>query len=390
MNVLPEQGFRRVMHCDLDCFFAAVEELDNPHLVGKPVIVGGDPDRRGVVSTANYQARRHGVHSAMSAAVARRLCPNAVFLRPHFERYRMLSAQVMAILDEYFVTREQVSVDEAYGELPPGVLGCRHAVDIAREIKARVHHETGLTISAGVGRNKCIAKLASDLSKPDGCLIVMPGHEEAFLHSLPVGCLPGVGPHTRAKLEKMGITLVWELAGTNVADLQTHFGKTGSRLWRLAHGEDDRNVVSDHGPPKSISRECTYERDISDLERAQEHVRALAEKVAHDAEKKRMVGRSITLKVKWHNFEITTRQTMLPAPTRSPDVLAVAARHLLATHFAPQLTTEHAIRLLGVGLGNLLSEDRTGHAQGIIQLPLFSSDKASAAFNVMPDSPIQR
>ncbi|WIG62074.1 MAG: DNA polymerase IV [Ktedonobacterales bacterium] len=388
MNVLPEQGFRRVMHCDLDCFFAAVEELDNPYLAGKPVIVGGDPDRRGVVSTANYRARRHGVHSAMSAAVARRLCPNAVFLRPHFERYRMLSDQVMAILDDYFVTREQVSVDEAYGELPPGVPGCRHAVDIALDIKARVLRETGLIISVGVGRNKCIAKLASDRAKPDGCLIVMPGREDAFLHTLPVGCLPGVGPHTRAKLERMGITLVSELARTNVEALQMQFGKTGSWLWRLAHGEDDRCVVSDHGPPKSLSRECTYERDIADLERAQDHVRALAEKVARDAEKKRVLGRSITLKVKWHNFEITTRQTMLPAPTRAPDVLGIAARHLLATHFSPLLTADHAIRLLGVGLSNLLSESHPGHAQGIIQLPLFSSDEPSADFTLLPDNPI--
>src|SRR5512146_1396450 len=171
----PESGFRRVMHADLDCFFAAVEELDDPSLRGRPVIVGGDPDRRGVVSTANYIARRYGVHSAQSAALARRLCPRAVFLRPRFARYRELSERVMAVLDDYVTVREQVSIDEAYGELPPGAPGCRPAVAIGTEIKARVREEIGLVISIGAGRNKTIAKLASDLSKPDGLLVVKPG-----------------------------------------------------------------------------------------------------------------------------------------------------------------------------------------------------------------------
>src|SRR5262249_7311549 len=177
----PEQGFRRVMHCDLDCFFAAVEELDNPALVGRPLIVGGDPDRRGVVSTANYVARRFGVRSAMASSLARRLCAEAIFLRPRFERYRELSERVMALLDEYFVVREQVSIDEAYGELPPALLGCRRAEEIARELKTRVHAETGLVISVGVARNKSLAKIASDLGKPDGCVIVRPGTQEPFL-----------------------------------------------------------------------------------------------------------------------------------------------------------------------------------------------------------------
>ncbi|MGZ3674729.1 MAG: DNA polymerase IV, partial [Ktedonobacterales bacterium] len=217
--VVPEQGFRRVMHCDLDCFYAAVEELDNPSLVDKPVIVGGDPDRRGVVSTANYIARRFGVHSAMSAAVARRLCPDAIFLRPHFDRYHELSRKVMTILDDYFTVRERVSIDEAYGELPPGLPGCRKAEEIAREIRERVRAELGLVISVGVARNKSLAKLASDLSKPDGCLIVRPGSELAFLHPLAVGKLPGVGPHTKERLEKLGITTVGQLASSDMAEL---------------------------------------------------------------------------------------------------------------------------------------------------------------------------
>src|SRR5487761_2584231 len=215
----PPSGYRRVMHCDLDCFFAAVEELDDARLRGRPVIVGGDPDRRGVVSTANYVARRFGVHSAMSAAVARRLCPGAVFLRPRFERYRELSRAVMAILDDACETLEQVSIDEAYGELEPGVVGCVPAQRIAAEVKARVRTETGLVISVGVGRNKAIAKLASDLSKPDGLLVVKPDAELAFLHPLPVGRLPA-----------LGIATVGNLAGRRREELAAALGKTGAWL----------------------------------------------------------------------------------------------------------------------------------------------------------------
>src|SRR5487761_2193763 len=294
----PPSGYRRVMHCDLDCFFAAVEELDDPRLRGRPVIVGGDPDRRGVVSTANYVARRFGVHSAMSAAVARRLCPGAVFLRPRFERYRELSRAVMAILDDACETLEQVSIDEAYGELEPGVVGCVPAQRIAAEVKARVRTETGLVISVGVGRNKAIAKLASDLSKPDGLLVVKPDAELAFLHPLPVGRLSGVGPHTSERLAALGIATVGDLAGRRREELAAALGKTGAWLWQLAQGQDDRPVIADHGPPKSVSCEDTFERDISDLDRATEEVRRLAAQVAERVQRKRLVGRSVTLKAR--------------------------------------------------------------------------------------------
>ncbi len=280
---MPESGFRRVIHADLDCFFAAVEELDNPSLRGRPVIVGGDPDRRGVVSTANYAARRYGVHSAQSAAVARRLCPRAVFLRPRFERYRELSERVMAILDDYMTVREQVSIDEAYGELPPGLPGCRPALSIGAEIKARILEETGLVISIGAGRNKTIAKLASDLSKPDGLLIVKPGEELAFLHPLPVGRLNGVGPHTRERLEALGLLTIGDLAAHPREELAALLGKQGDWLWRLAQAQDDRPVIADHGPPKSVSCEDTFDRDIADLDRAAEQVARLARITAERA-----------------------------------------------------------------------------------------------------------
>jgi DNA polymerase-4 len=368
-------AIRRVLHADLDCFFAAVEALDDPRLRAKPVVVGGDPDRRGVVSTANYLARRYGIHSAMAAAQARRLCPQAVFLRPRFDRYKELSHQVMAILDDSFTTLEQVSVDEAYGELPPAVPGCVPAETIGRQIKARVLAETGLIISIGIGRSKSIAKLASDHSKPDGLLVIRPGRERAFLAPLPVGALNGVGPHTRARLEKLGITTIGQLAALPEADLDRAFGKHGRWLWQLANAQDDRPIVADYGPPKSISKEDTFERDVADLDRASAHVRELAERVAARAAAKSASGRTITLKVKWSDFHLMTRQQPLPAPTRLAEPIAEAALTLLTREVAPLLSPEHPIRLLGVGLSGIISDAVPSTAQrGIIQIPLFPPD----------------
>lgn len=380
MSMPAEQGatpgFRRVMHCDLDCFFAAVEELDNPRLRGKPVIVGGDPDRRGVVSTANYVARRFGVHSAMSGVVARRLCPNGIFLRPRFERYRELSRAVMAILEESCETLEQVSIDEAYGELPRGVVGCVPAQRIAADVKTRVRTETGLIISIGVGRNKTIAKLASDLSKPDGLLVIKPDAETAFLHPLPVGRLSGVGPHTAERLAGMGIATVGDLAARSREELAAALGKHGAWLWSLAQGQDDRPVVVDNGPPKSVSCEDTFERDISDLDRAAEQVARLAEEVARRVERKRLVGRSVTLKVRWSDFRIMTRQQPLTTPTAEAGPILSAASDLLQREIGPLLAQGGAIRLLGVGLHGITSLDEPEWqprptAQGYVQLPLF-------------------
>lgn len=350
-----EASIRRVMHADLDCFYAAVEELDNPALRGKPVVVGGDPVRRGVVSTANYIARRYGIHSAMSALQARRLCPHAIFLRPRFDRYRELSRTVMTILRETCLELEQVSIDEAYGELPPAARDCVPAERIARAIKAEVRAQTGLTISVGVGRTKSLAKLASDASKPDGCLIVRPSAERAFLDPLPVSRLNGVGPSTRERLEQLGIRTVGELASSTRAEVEAALGKHGVFLWQLANAEDDRPIVADSGPPKSISREDTFERDIADLETATTHIRALAASVAARAQSRHLPGRTITLKVKWADFQIMTRQQPLPEPTYEEELLAQHALALLHSEVAPALAEGRALRLLGVGLSNFVA-----------------------------------
>jgi DNA polymerase-4 len=365
---------RRVAHCDLDCFFAAVEELDDPSLCGRPVIVGGDPRKRGVVSTANYIARRYGVHSAMAASLARRLCPQAIFLRPRFERYRELSQQVMVILDDYFQVMEQVSVDEAYGELPRATYGAEPAERIVQGLRARVHAETGLTISVGVARSKSIAKLASDACKPDGQLVVPPAAERAFLDPLPVSRLNGVGPHTRARLEQIGLRTVGDIARADAQMMQRMLGKHGLGLWRLANAQDDRALEPEHGPPKSVSHEDTYERDIADLERASERIREQAEIVARRVRGKRLVGRTVQLKVKWWDFTLMTRQRGLPAPTDDAEVIASTAVDLLRVEIAPMVYQGNGIRLLGVGLHAIQPRDGWGNVSGIAQLPLWECE----------------
>lgn len=373
MSNSPAHAIRRVMHCDLDCFFAAVETLDDPSLAGKPVIVGGDPDRRGVVSTANYLARRYGVHSAMSAAQARRLCPHGVFLPPRFPRYRELSLAVMTILNDLFTVSERVSIDEAYGELPSEPETWRPAEAIAREVRRRVRVETGLVISVGVGISKSVAKLASDLSKPDGCLVVTPARTLDFLRPLPVGLLHGVGPRTRSVLERAGVTTAGKLASMPPDEAHRLLGQHGLWLWRLANGQDDRPVEADHGPPKSISRECTYERDIADLDRLETELRGLAMDVARRAGERALPARTVTLKVRWGDFRTTTRQTRLAAPTHDPLAVSDEALLLLRREMAPAVGSGHAVRLIGVGLSGFPTPVPKAN-QGWTQLPLFAAE----------------
>ena len=373
MSKPPASAVRRVMHGDLDCFYAAVEALDDPTLAGRPVIVGGDPDRRGVVSTANYLARRYGVHSAMSAAQARRLCPHGVFLPPRFPRYRELSRAVMSILDDYFTVRERISIDEAYGELPNAQETWRPAEAIAREIKRRVRLETGLVISVGVGVSKSVTKLASDLSKPDGCLVVTPSRTLDFLRPLPVGLLHGVGPRTRSVLERAGVTTAGQLASMTPIEVGRILGQHGLWLWRLANGEDDRPVEADHGPPKSISRECTYERDIADLVRLETELRGLSEDVARRAGERALPARTVTLKVRWSDFRTATRQTQLAAPTHDPLAVTDEALRILRREIAPAVESGHAVRLIGVGLSGFPAP-APSVTRGWTQLPLFEAE----------------
>ena len=346
--MLGSRVTRWILHVDMDAFFASVEQLDNPSLKGKPVIVGG-LGPRGVVATASYEARTYGVHSAMPMAKARRLCPKGVFLAPRFSRYEEISGRIQAILREYTPLVEPISLDEAFLDLTGTERLHGPPERVAREIHARIPNEVGLTCSVGLGPNKLLAKLASDSAKPGGLRIVNPEDVLGFLSPLPVDRLWGIGPKTARRLAGLGIRTVGDLRGVDVALLSSWFGpKTGVHLWRLARGMDDSPVVPVR-EAKSLSQEITYPEDLYDQEVIQNEVRRLAALVAERLRGERLLARVVRLKVRWEDFVTNTRQLRLPEPTDNVVLLTEAAVGLLSRLGGG----ERGVRLLGVGVAGL-------------------------------------
>ncbi|RFU21081.1 DNA polymerase IV [Geodermatophilus marinus] len=345
-----------VLHLDLDAFFAAVEQRDKPSLRGRPVVVGGTGGR-GVVATASYEARAYGARSAMSTAEARRRCPpGTAFLGGRFGAYRRTSDVVMALLRQVSPLVEPVSLDEAYVDLAatgPGQPG--HDLSVAgvtalgRELKARIAEATGgVTGSVGIGSSKLMAKIGSDLQKPDGLVVVPPGGELAVLHPLPVTRLGGVGPATAERLRQVGVRTVADLAAKSLADLVALAGRAhGAGLHALARAEDDRPVVAER-EAKSISQEETFERDLTDLGVLGREIDSMAARVAGRLRTAALSGRTVTLKLRRYDFTTLTRSQTLPQPTDDPRVVAGIARRLLA-----EAGTGGGLRLLGVGVSGL-------------------------------------
>ena len=335
---------RAILHIDLDAFYAAVEMLEDPSLVGKQLLVGGNPDGRGVVATASYAAREYGARSAMPMARAVRLCPSAVVLPPRFELYRRYSNRVMAILYEITSRVEKISIDEAYLDLTDGLETWQQAVELARELQTRVDQEVGLSASLGVAANKLVAKVASDHDKPKGLTVVPPGDEAAFLAPLPVRVIWGVGPVTADKLAAMGVTTVGELAQLPEPSLVAHFGDHGASMIRRARGIDHRPVSTEH-ERKSVSRESTFERDLGKLSDLKRQLWRLSQSVARRMERAEVVAGTISIKLRYADFETLTRQMSLDVPTAEERRIYRAALVLL------EQTWERgrAVRLLGVG-----------------------------------------
>jgi len=342
---------RKIIHLDMDAFFAAVEQRDRPELRGKPVIVGGDPDGRGVVSTASYEARRFGIRSAMPAATARRLCPSGIFLRPRFEKYSVESERILAILRRHTDAVEPVSLDEAYLDVTHHHFGIQDPVVIAGMLKQSIHAATGLTASAGVAPNLFLAKIASDLKKPDGLCVVREGEEMDFLKDLSVRLIPGVGPVTEQELDRLGFRTCGELAKATLSFLYSHFGKWGATLFERAHGRDDR-FVDPHWEPKQCSCEETFARDVLHLGWLEEKLAGFADTVYSELQKNGRSGRTVVLKVKYHDFELLTRSQTLPAEPSGPDVLHRIACQLLRNK---TLAGRKPVRLLGLGVSGLRS-----------------------------------
>ena len=332
---------------DLDAFFASVEQLDHPEWRGRPVIVGGSADRRGVVSTASYEARRFGVHSAMPSATARRLCPDAIWTQGRFDRYREMSARVMGILGEETPLVEQVSIDEAFFDVTPGRFSRESPVAICRRVQTRVA-ELGVTCSIGLGANKTVAKIASEREKPRGLTVVPPGTERAFLAPLPVGAMSGVGPATEGRLRRMGIRTLGELSRADVRALEREFGVLGPRMAVRAAGRERSRVAEAAAPDdvKSVSNERTFSSDLTEREEIEAAILHVAAVVGRRLRRKGLKGRTVTLKLKYDVGHGHTAQRSLPAPTDDERVFGRAAAALLDEVWAQGMPA----RLVGVGV----------------------------------------
>src|SRR5438477_12526152 len=320
-SVTAQTLCRRIIHIDMDAFYASVESRDDPSLRGKPLAVGGSPSSRGVVMAANYEARAFGVRSAIPMARAVRLCPQLAIVRPDFARYKAVSQQVMAILRSCTPLVEPLSLDEAYLDVTENLWGEPLATNIAKRIKARIRDELGLTASAGVAPNKFLAKIASGWRKPDGLTVISPARVEEFLQQLPVEALWGVGPVTAAKLRALGISRLIDVRTADAELLRRALGSMADELRELASGRDERPVRA-HREPKSGSSENTYAEVLTDLGEIRAEVERMAQEMADWLGGKGLAARTITLKVRYAGFVTVTRSHTLSVPTREPERIA--------------------------------------------------------------------
>lgn len=341
------QGLRKIIHVDMDAFFASVEQRDDPDLRGKPVAVGGS-SARGVVAAASYEARRFGVRSAMPSLTAKRLCPDLIFVKGRFDAYREVSQQIRAIFRRHTPHVEPLSLDEAYLDVTEDLLGIGSATRIAELIRAEIRAETGLTASAGVSYNKFLAKLASDQNKPDGLCVIRPGEGAAFVAKLPVRRFHGVGPRGAEKMARLGIETGADLAAKDLAFLKANFGSSAEYLFRAARGIDLR-PVSANRIRKSLGSERTFNEDLSSGPALREALDTIVDIVWPQIEKRELRGRTVTLKVKFTDFRLMTRAKSLAAPIKDKPEFAQVARAILDEALPLPLP----IRLMGLTLSGL-------------------------------------
>jgi DNA polymerase-4 len=348
----PEAGvLRKIIHIDMDAFYASVEQRDNPELRGMPVAVGGS-QARGVVAAASYEARQFGVHSAMPSVIAQRKCPDLLFVKPRFDVYKAVSLQIRSIFAEYTPIIEPLSLDEAYLDVTENLKGIASATWIAEEIRARIRTGTDLTASAGVSYNKFLAKLASDYRKPDGLFVITPEMGPAFVEALPVRKFYGVGPATARKMEQVGIKTGLDLKAQTLDFLDRHFGKAGSYYYWAARGIDHRPVRADR-IRKSIGAENTFAVDLFSYEAARDQLRDIIDKVWSYCERSGTRGRTLTLKVKFANFRQITRSRTGQVSIAARGELEQLSNALLE----PLFPVAKGIRLLGISLSSLASAE---------------------------------
>ncbi|RZK64633.1 MAG: DNA polymerase IV [Pedobacter sp.] len=348
MEPVPTFSYRKIIHVDMDAFYASVEQRDNPAYRGKPLVVGGLPEGRGgVVATASYEAREYGIRSAMSSKRALQLCPHALFVRPRFDAYKEASMKIREIFGRYTDLIEPLSLDEAYLDVTQDKLNIGSALEIAQQIKAAIKEELQLTASAGVSINKFVAKIASDINKPDGLKFIGPSAIKDFMEKLPVKKFYGVGKVTAAKMEAMGLFTGADLKRLTEQQLIKSFGKSGRFYYQIVRGIDNREVQP-HRETKSLAAEDTFAYDISTLQESATELDRIAELVYDRLQKKNLQGRTITLKIKYNDFKQITRNRSFSAPVTDLQTIAVTAKQLLeATFEEGQL-----IRLLGISVSN--------------------------------------
>lgn len=337
---------KKIIHIDMDAFYASIEQRENPELRGQPVAVGGS--KRGVVMAASYEARAFGVRSAMPSGMALRRCPDLIFVKPRFDLYRAVSREVREIFSRYTDLIEPASIDEAYLDVTETKQGPPSATLIARAIKDDIHAVTGLTASAGVSFNKFLAKTASGMNKPDGLTVILPEDAEEFLGRLEIDRFHGVGPATAKRMRSFGIECGADLRAMTERELVDRFGKSGRYYYRIVRGIDERPVRSDR-ERKSLGAERTFERDIIELPELLERLDAIAAEVARRMHASSLAGRTVTLKIKYHDFTISTRSRTLRADLSSADDLRTIGADLLRAPSPPQ----RAVRLLGLTIANL-------------------------------------
>jgi DNA polymerase-4 len=350
---------RFIIHVDMDAFFASVEQHDAPELRGRPVVVGGG-SQRGVVAAASYEARLFGVRSAMPGWRAKRLCPQAIFVQPRFERYREVSKEVFEVFAQHTDIIEGLSLDEAYLDLTSRVQDAEALKDIGRQLKQTIAAKTGLTASVGMAHSKLVAKLASDYDKPDGLVYVAPESVQRFMDPLPIRRMPGVGPRTAERLQAAGILTIGQLRHSSPALLDTLLGNSSTHLRERAAGQDERPVKRE-SVRKSISQESTFDKDVSNISYLKGLIQQQSKKIGDRLEARQLLAGTVTIKLRSASFSTITRSRTLPTPSADPTVIAMAAEQLLDSWLGWH--QGQALRLLGVGASSLASARATGQAE---------------------------
>ena len=360
-----KEGLRKIIHVDMDAFFAAVYIRDHPEVKGKPVICGGPANSRGVVSTCSYEARKYGIHSAMPSFKAYQLCPQGIFVRPDFEAIREASLIVRDIFYEYTNLVEPVSIDEAYLDVTENNFNEPLATNIAKEIREKVKERTQLTASAGVSYNKFLAKIGSDMNKPDGLTVIPPSKAEKILEELPIGKFHGIGKASEKKMISLGILTGKDLKQRSLKELTKHFGKIGDFYYNIVRGIDHRKVTT-HRVRKSLGCERTFAKDISDIEEMLEILKRLSDKIAGKMKEKKFKAKTLTVKIKYANFDVVSRSKTLQEAFDKSEIMHHIGRRLLLETLGP----ECKIRLLGLSVSNLEWEEGEQSRQQILEFYL--------------------